>query len=412
MYTQESMKVLQINATYANGSTGTIVQDIQQCCEEWEIECHVAYAISRVSKAKIKNGYKIGNFVSNKLHALLSRFCGQQAYFSYLPTLAFLHYMSRLKPDVVHLHNLHSNYINLNMLLRYLANYNIPTVVTLHDCWFYTGGCFHYTNVRCDKWQHGCGHCPKQRQDTPAYLCDKSASILRDRYRYFSKIKNLTVVGVSRWVTEECQKSVFKNVPCQTIYNGIDTDVFKPTPSNMRERYGLVGKFVILGPASKWLNEVNKDVFQTVVANLDKNSVLVLFGHTGENVQLLPNVITIGYTSSKEELAQLYSMADVFVNCTREESLSCINLEAQACGTPVITFSNTGATETVDGINSIKIRTGNANELLKALGEIKNSPSNAEEELLAWIDQRFEKNKNFEKYIHLYHQVIKSHRQY
>lgn len=400
------MKVLQINATYANGSTGTIVQDIQQSCEEHGIECHVAYAISRIPKGQIKNGYKIGNFVSNKLHALLARICGQQAYFSYLPTLAFLHYMSHLKPDVVHLHNLHSNYINLNMLLRYLANHDIPTVVTLHDCWFYTGGCFHYTNIGCDKWQHDCGHCPKKKQDTPAYLCDKSANILRDRYRYFSKIKHLAVVGVSKWITEECQKSVFKNVPCHTIYNGIDTNVFKPSSSNLRERYGLLDKFVILGPASKWLSEVNKEVFKVVVDNLDKDSVLVLFGHTGEKKQISPNVITIGYTSSKEELAQLYSMADIFVNCTREESLSCINLEAQACGTPVITFSNTGVSETIINGYGINIPTGDTNSLLAAINKVRLEREIIDSKTLAVRVKRvFEKKVIYKEYISLYQKL-------
>lgn len=399
------MKVLQINATYANGSTGTIVQDIQRCCEEHGIKCHVAYAISRLPKEQIKNGYKIGNVLSNKLHAALSRLCGQQGYFSYFPTLAFLNYISRLKPDVVHLHNLHSNYINLNMLLGYLAKHDIPTVVTLHDCWFYTGGCFHYTNTGCDKWQHGCGHCPKKKQDTPAYLCDKSANILRDRYRYFSKIRHLTVVGVSKWITEECQKSVFKNVPCHTIYNGIDTNVFRPSSSNLRERYGLLDKFVILGPASKWLSKVNKDVLQAMVTNLDKNSVLVLFGHTGENVQLSPNVITIGYTSSKEELSRLYSMADVFVNCTREESLSCINLEAQACGTPVITFSNTGVSETVKDEYGIRVPTGDASAILAAIKKMKSERQIDTMRLVTQIRKYFENNVTYQGYISLYQKL-------
>ena len=396
------MKVLQINATYANGSIGTIVQDIQQCCEEQGIECHVAYAISRIPKGQIKNGYKIGNVVSNKLHALLARFCGQQAYFSYLPTLAFLRYISRLKPNVVHLHNLHSNYINLNMLLNYLAKHNIPTVVTLHDCWFYTGGCFHYTNAGCDKWQHNCGHCPKQKQDTPAYLFDLSSKILKDRYKYFGAIQNLTVVGVSEWITKECQKSVFKGKHCITIYNGIDTNIFKPTPSNLREEYGLKDKFVILGPASKWLSPVNKEVFQTVSENLDNDTILLLFGCNQNIPTLPPNVKTIGFTRSKKELAMIYSMADVFVNCTREDTLPTINLEAQACGIPVVTFANTGATESVDGTNSIKVETGDIIALLTEIKSLRKNPAISKDKLLIWINEGFEKHKNYKKYIHLY----------
>lgn len=204
------MKVLQINATFANGSTGTIVQDLQQCCEENGIECHIAYASSRLPQKEIRHGYKIGNVISNKLHALLARINGKQAYFSYLPTLMLLRHIAKIQPDVIHLHNLHSNYINLNMLLRYIAKKNIATVVTLHDCWYFTGGCFHYTNAKCDRWKHECGNCPKKLQDTKAYFLDKSKSILTDRYKYFQSIKNLTVVGVSNWIREEGKKVCFQ----------------------------------------------------------------------------------------------------------------------------------------------------------------------------------------------------------
>lgn len=399
------MTVLQINATYASGSTGTIVQDLQQCCHNNGIDCYVAYAQSHLPSSQIQNGYKIGNIFSNKLHALLARVNGQQAYFSYFPTMALLRYIRQLKPDVIHLHNLHSNYINLNMLLRFLARHNIATVVTLHDCWFYTGGCFHYTNVHCNKWQSKCGNCPKKRQDTPAYLFDLSSKILKDRYKYFSAIQNLTIVGVSEWITKECQKSVFKGKHCITIYNGIDTDVFKPTPSNLREEYGLKDKFVILGPASKWLDSVNKEVLQTVTENLDTDTVLLLFGCNQNIPNLPPNVKTIGFTRNKKELAIIYSMADVFVNCTREESLSCINLEAQACGTPVITFSNTGVSETVDGINSIRVANGNGEALSIALEERRKRSLISKDKLLKWVDEKFEEKVTYRKYIHLYQQI-------
>ena len=400
------MKVLQINATYASGSTGTIVQDLQQCCHNSGIDCYVAYAQSHLPPSQIQNGYKIGNIFSNKLHALLARVNGQQAYFSYFPTIALLRYIRQLKPDVIHLHNLHSNYINLNMLLRFLAHHNIATVVTLHDCWFYTGGCFHYTNAHCNKWQSKCGNCPKKHQDTPAYLFDLSSKILKDRYKYFSAIQNPTIVGVSEWITKECQKSVFKGKHCITIYNGIDTDVFKPTPSNLREEYGLKDKYIILGPASKWLDPVNKEVFQTVTKSLDNDTVLFLFG-CNQHIPVLPtNVKTIGFTRNKKELAMIYSMADVFVNCTREDTLPTINLEAQACGTPIITFANTGATETVDIKYGIGIETGDEKTLVAAIKMLKKYSKASEETLQKWISENFERNKNYEKYIHLYNEIF------
>lgn len=399
------MKVLQINATFANGSTGTIVQDLQQCCEENGIECHVAYATSRLPQKEIRNGYKIGNVVSNKLHAFLARINGKQAYFSYLPTLMLLRHIAKIQPDVIHLHNLHSNYINLNMLLRYIAKKSIATVITLHDCWYFTGGCFHYTNAQCNKWQMECGNCPKKMQDTPAYFFDRSNDILKDRYKYLNAIKNLTVVGVSKWITGEGRKSVFRNTNSITIYNGVDMNIFKPSFSDFRKQHGIDDKFVILGPASKWLDPINNGLLNAVTQTMDPDMVLVLYGCFGVLPKLPDNVITIGFTSSKKELAQLYSMADIFVNCTHEDSLSFINIESQSCGTQVITYSNTGAFETVDGISSFRVDTGDVKGLLEMIRKIKAKEVRHETyNLLSWVSANFERNKNYLDYINLYKQ--------
>ena len=177
------MRVLQVNAVYGVGSTGVIVEDIHNLSIEKGIESYVAY--STTNKSMVPNGYKIGNNLGKKMHALFSRINGMQAYFSTNATRKFLRYIDEIKPDIVHLHNLHSNYINLNMLLKYLAEKDIKTVVTLHDCWFYTGGCFHYTSSDCYKWLSGCGDCPKKIADTPAYLFDRSKDVLADRKEYF-----------------------------------------------------------------------------------------------------------------------------------------------------------------------------------------------------------------------------------
>lgn len=340
------MKVLQINAVYGSGSTGTIVQDIQKCCDISGIECYVAYASS--SLKSVPNGYRIGNFFSNKLHALLCRISGRQGYFSFLPTLLFLRWLNSLNPDIVHLHNLHSNFINLNILLRYLARKKIRTIITLHDCWFFTGGCFHYAAIECDKWMKGCGDCPKRLMDTPAYLYDASARIWADRKKYFNAIEQLDIVGVSKWISNEASKGFNCSRRILTIYNGVNRNIFKPTSSDLRIRLQLNEKFVLLGPASKWLSQINKKVLDYFVTNMDKDMVLVLFGVENWDFDLPNNIVQYGFTKDKKELAALYSMADVFVNCSREDTLSFINLEAQSCGTPVVSFSETGIAETVD----------------------------------------------------------------
>ena len=398
------MKVLQINAVYHEGSTGAIVEDLHNIAISNDIESYVAYSTSSIPHGEIPNGYQIGNLFGKKLHAFLCRISGKQAYFSRFATFGLLKYIKKINPDVVHLHNLHSNFIHLNMLLKYLAKNRIKTVVTLHDCWFYTGGCFHYTAAGCDRWQKECGNCPKKLQDTPAYLYDCSAKILKDRKKYFSAISDLTVVGVSNWITEEATKTVFKNSKALTIYNGVDTEIFKSTVSDFREKHSLDNKFLILGPASKWLSQVNKETYTSVVASLKEDEILVLLGCTQNQIDKLPkNVIGLPFVKNKNELSEIYSAADVFVNPTREESLSLINIEAQACGTPVITYSNTGVKETVDNICGFSVKIGNSAELIDKMQYVKTFGKQAFTlGVQKRIAQKFDKNENYLKYIQLY----------
>ena len=392
------MKAFQINAVYGHGSTGVITRDIEQLCESSGIECYVASPDPKVRNAK--RGFLIGNALDHKLHALLSRINGKQAYFSRWATRRLLRFIDEIEPDVVHLHNLHSNYIHLNMLLQYLAKKDIRTIVTLHDCWFYTGGCFHYTAAGCMRWLEGCGHCPKKRQDTPAYLWDCSASILADRKKYLLAIPRLTVIGVSEWISNEAKRTFFADTPVVTIRNGVDLDVFKPTSSDLRKQLGLEEKYIILGPASKWLQPVNKSVLTYFSEHMQPDEVLLLFGATDCSMPMPENVRLYGYTKNREELAALYACADVFVNTTREDSLSLINVEAQACGTPVVTFDATGPKETVDGIISLSVVVGDEKKLYSAVQTIKYSMQ--AHSCMQFVQDSYEMMGNYQKYIKLY----------
>lgn len=398
------MKVMQINAVYGIGSTGVIVEDLHNLALQNGIDSYVSYSSTNKNADEIKNGYQIGNELSKKIHALLCRIGGKQGYYSFYSTKKLIGHIEYVNPDIVHLHNLHSNYIHINKLLNCLAKKDIKTIITLHDCWFYTGGCFHYTADNCSKWLYSCGDCPKRFKDTPAYLKDNSKKILADRKKYFSDIKNLTVVGVSNWIADEAKKTFFKEENVITIYNGVDTEFFVPTSSDLRKKYGLENKFVILGAANKWLNPINKDTFDFVTANLPEDCVLVIIGCNEEQKRVLTqNVFTLGYISDRDELRKMYSMADVFANCTREESLSLINVEAQACGTPVVTYKNTGAQETVNNECSFSVESGNAEELLNAILKVKNLKKNKlSDSCCNWVKHNFDCYKNYQKYINIY----------
>ncbi|MBO7218205.1 MAG: glycosyltransferase [Clostridia bacterium] len=403
------MKLLQINAVYGVGSTGFIMRDIHELCLFEGIESFVAYSTTNVPESEIKNGYKIGGMFGKKLHAVLCRINGMQGYFSRFSTRRLLNYIEKIKPDIVSLHNLHSNYIHLNMLLRYLAKKDIKTIVTLHDCWYFTGGCFHYTAAGCDKWKKECGKCPKKRSDTPAFLFDRSKKILRDRKKYFDKIQKLTVIGVSEWIAEEAKKGIFKGRDVCVVHNGVDLDTFKPTESDIRQKYGVEDKFVILGPASKWLSTVNRECFEKITQNLKDDEVLMLLGCTEEQKQNLPEgVIPLPFIRDRVELAKVYSAADVLVNPTREDTLCFMNLEPQACGTPVITFANTGTRETVDGVCGFTVENDNFASILEKIDVIKRGTKSAySSKCVEWIRENFKKKESYLNYIKIVSKISK-----
>ena len=399
------MKVVQINAIYGSKSTGTIVKEIQSCCELQGIEGYVAYSIADRPDNEVPRGYHIGNKLTVNWHALISRLFGKQAYYNRFTTWKFLRWLDKNNPDVVHLHNLHNNYIHLNMLLRYLAKHDIATVITMHDCWYFTGGCMHYASIGCQRWQTGCGKCPKWRQ-IPSFFFDCTRSVLKDRKQYLSAIPRLTMVGASEWVAKEMKQSLLKDLNITFIHNGFDLNIFSPSVSDKRKGLGIENKFVVLGPASKWMSTINKPTLDYFISQMSDDMVLVLFGCTEINNTPPSNVLLIGYTKSPKEMAELYSMADVFVNCSREDTLSSLNMECQACGTPVVTYDATGSKETVDGECGFAAPTGDAEALWEKVLEVRSIGKDAfSTQCRQWVSDNFEKITNYEKYISLYRQI-------
>ena len=401
------MKVLHINAVYGVGSTGVIVEDIHKLSMKNGIESCVAYSTTPRKPDEIPFGYAIGKNFGKKAHALLCRINGKQAYFSRGATKKLIQHIEKEKPDIVHLHNLHSNYIHLNMLLDYLGKNDISTVITLHDCWFYTGGCFHYTNAKCDGWLNECKRCPKKKADTPSFFLDCASEILKDRKKYFGKIKDLTVVGVSEWITKEGTRTFMSGRRALPIHNGIDTEFFVDTPSQVKEKLGIQDKFVLLGMSNKWLLSINRPALEYFSSNLPSDAVMVIVGCNEEQKSSLPkNIIGMDYIRQRELLRQVYSMADVFVNCTREESLSLVNVEAQCCGTPTVTYRNTGAQETVDNISSFSVETENYKALFEKVMEIKkNGKASYSRGCRKFVKNKFDREENYKKYIDLYKTV-------
>lgn len=403
------MRLLQINAVYGVGSTGTIVADIHKLALNNGIDSFVAYSSSSLANDQITNGYVVGGTLGKKAHAALSRIGGKQAYYSNFATYRLIEHIKKISPDIAHLHNLHSNYIHLNMLLDFLAKNNISTVLTLHDCWFFTGGCFHYASENCLKWLENCGECPKKLKDTPAYFSDNSSEILKDRKKYFSAIDDLTVVGASNWIAGEAGKTFFKDKIIVTVHNGVDTEFFKYTPSDFRKKYNLNDKFIVLGAANKWLAPVNSETLKTVTDGLPEDCALVIIGCSENQKNGLPkNVVPLDFIRDRDELRKIYSAADVFANCTREDTFPLIDLEVQSCGTPLVTYRNTGASETVDEKCGFSVENGDPGELLNTILNLKKiGKATFSENCREWVQSHFDRDKNYEKYIDLYQNIYK-----
>lgn len=339
------MKVLQINAVSGIRSTGRIVTEISDYLDNNEHEGYIAYS----DGIPYKKGYKIGSKIEKKLHGLLSRLFGTQAYFSKYGTKKLLDYINKIEPDIIHLHNLHGNYINLKILIKYIKDNDIPTVITLHDCWFYTGKCTHYTVDNCYKWKTECGKCLRLKKDNKSWFFDRTSKMLIDKKVWFGNIPRLAVVGVSDWITNEAKESILSSATIITrIYNWIDLDVFKPVcTEKLKQSPPFKDKFIILGVASSWSSAKGIDKFIELAENIQDDMIIVLIGNIKNEAALPKNVIHLDETHNINELVEYYSMADVFVNLSLEESFGKVTVEALACGTPAIVFNATANSELV-----------------------------------------------------------------
>lgn len=401
------MNVLQINATYGYGSTGLIMRDIGETLTDAGDEALFAY---QSAKAPVPNGYCVGNRIDWKLHAAFCRLFGAQGYYSKAATRRFLRYLDEVKPDIVHLHNLHSNYIHLNDLLKYLAKKDIPTVITMHDCWYFTGKCFHYVDVGCDGFRHGCGNCPKKKAPPASVLFDRSRKVLRDRERYLTAIPRLRIVGCSDWVCEEAKKGFMHRLDITTIRNGVDITGFKPQDKQaLKIARGLQDKFVIMGMANKWLLPSNRALLERTVAMLDDGAVLMLVGCTDRQKAQLARygdkVVCVGFVSDRAQMAACYGTADVFVNATHADTLPTVNMESICCGTPVITYDSCGSPELVLENCGYVVKENDVDAIVDAIAAVRRSGA---WDCSAIGAENFDKNKSYQRYVAIYRELAKA----
>ncbi|MFW6015401.1 MAG: glycosyltransferase [bacterium] len=401
------MKVVQINETCGTGSIGRTTAEMAIELERRGNECVVAYASG---DPNYNNVVKIGTDFDHKVHAILSRVFGTQGYFSLRATRKFINKLEDIGPDVVHLRNLHSNYINLQLLFNYLAEKNIATVITLHDCWVFTGKCTYYVPANCKKWQKSCGNCPLKYKDTvnPTFFFDRSNKCLSDKKKWLDQIPRLAVVGVSKWVTNEASKSILADRKPVVIYNWIDMDIFKPKESCLRKRHDLSSKFVILMVSSNISKKKGYNVMIELSRSLSDVYQIVVVGKNRNNLEIPDNVIHIPHTNDANQLAEYYSMADVCVNTTKYETFGKVTAEALCCGTPVIVYNNTASPELVGENCGYVVENNDIEGIIFALEKIKSDgKKHYSQNCITFARKNFNKDKAIDSYLDIYNELIK-----
>ncbi len=408
------MRILQINTRYYNGgSTGRIAYDLKKVMETHGIESYAAFGFGYEPKGDEKNTvYRIESDRELFVSKLWTKATGHHGFNNKGETGRLLAWIDSVKPDIIHMHNIHNHYVNVRMLLEYIAGKHIPCVLTMHDCWTFTGHCAYFDYSGCEKWRTGCWQCPSLR-DYPKTLApvDPSPWNYEHKRRLFAPL-NVTFVSPSQWLCDLQRQSFLKDKPCVVINNGVDVSVFRPMESRVREEYGIGDRKMILAVAGGLAVRKGRDYLLKLPLLLNDGEVLVLVGIQKGQEALLPNtpkVIGIQRTKTPDELVGLYSEADVFINPTLEDNFPTTNIEALACGTPVVTFRTGGSPEVVTTETGLVVEQGDMNGLLAAIRTILgNGKEFYREACRKKAESDYNKDIQYMKYIELYHKKLKS----
>ena len=394
------MKVLQINSVCGIRSTGKICTDLAAVLKEQGHDSLVLYGRENAPMNFASISKKITTDTEVKLHALSARISDNAGFASNLATERFISEIEKYNPDIIHLHNLHGYYINVEMLFDYLKLQSRPVVWTLHDCWSFTGHCSHFSYVGCDRWKSACHSCP-QKSQYPKSLVDNSRANYERKKSCFLGVKNLTIVTPSKWLADRVRESFLSEYPVSVIPNGIDLEAFKPTYADIRKKYGIGDGKIILGVASAWSERKGLSDFIKLSELLGDEYKIVLVG-IKDSTALPKKIITIPRTDSREELAAIYTAAYAFYNPSREETMGLTTAEAMACGAPVIAYNLTAISEVVgDGGLIAPIASAEAVlPLLDKIGDIRRDKCVAKA-------TEYDKNIQFKKYLKIYEELMK-----
>ncbi len=394
------MKIVQINATCGVGSTGKICTSISSILSNNGIENYILYSSG---KSDYSLGFRYMTDQEVRIGAFESRIFGNFGFNSSGATKRMVMKLKGINPDLVHLHNIHSHNCNLSILFDYLKRSGKKVIWTFHDCWAFTGSCTYFSFIGCNKWKTQCEKCPKAHEfswffDTSSRLYTRKKTLLTD--------VNMTVVTPSQWLAVLVKDSFLNGCDVEVINNGIDTKTFKPIQSNFRVEHGIVSSDkMVLGVGFEWGQRKGLDIFIELAKRLTENFKIVLVGTNDEIDKILPpNIISIHRTHNQQELAEIYSAADVFVNPTREDNYPTVNMEALACGTPVITFDTGGSPEMLDETCGIVIGPEDVDGLIANIKRVVEDKLFTADDCLRKANG-FKQEICFQKYLDLYRRM-------
>ena len=395
------MKIVQINATCGIGSTGKICVGISEILSNTNVENYIFYS-NKSNGCDLGIGFSDKKYI--KIQAFKSRIFGNYGFNSQKATQTMINELERIRPDIVHLHNIHGHDCDLELLFTYFKEKKTKLVWTFHDCWAFTAYCPHFTMAKCDKWKTYCSDCVQRGEYS--WFFDRSSAIFEKKKQLFIGL-DLTIVTPSQWLADLVKQSFLKDYPVRVINNGIDLSIFKSCESNFREKYGLKDKKILLGVAFGWGNRKGLDVFLELEKRLDRNYYqIILVGTDNETDRQLPeNIISIHRTNDQRELAEIYAAADLLVNPTREENFPSVNIESLACGTPVLTFRTGGSPEILDESCGSVVDCDDIDSLEKEIVSICMEQPYTRESCIKRAEA-FDQQNRFKEYVELYKSIF------
>ena len=405
------MKIVQINSVLNWGSTGKIAEQIGVCIQEsGNISC-IVYGRDKgpvnTKSTPVKTSYSLDVYC-HKIRSLL--FDGQGLGSKY-STKKLIIKLKQIQPDIIHLHNIHGYYLNYPLLFDYLRSSNIPVVWTMHDCWGFTGHCTYFDMVNCEKWKSVCHNC-SNLCDYPKSFFDNSKRNYEKKKKIFTSLNNITMVPVSIWLGGLISQSFLGKYPIEVIHNGIDLSVFRIKENNLRSQLNLEGKIVVLGVSSNGFSgRKGLTDFHKLANELPSIYQIIMIGLSEEEMKSLPtNIIGLKRTTNVEELVDYYNLADVFINPTYSDNFPTTNIEALACGTPVITYNTGGSPEAIDDLTGYVVQRGNIGDLKNAIEIIGSEFGKIKEQRQEYCRKRavehFDKNERFNDYVKLYQRIL------